>query len=692
MGKAMEDIIVDTDLTVRNSNKNIIQFQYGDDGFDAVSVERNKIRFLTMTEDEILLKYRCFPSSSRMTLPTQKRWNLQIFNYKWRKQVKDVFVLRASMYEVLEHSEFDDNCLCPVPFSRLLRRAEKCTGLSDVTPFEISQKLDNLRQKLPLVPSFKLECLLLDYCSTATVWKEHKLSASGVDWYFNEIEHILITKCITPNESVGSISAQNCAEPLTQMTLNRFHLSGQFSHLVSGVARIKEIVNVVKAPQMTSMTIFPIPEYEDRLELLGITITQVMAYEIISSWKNSFDSNDDLLRDILFKSMWIKWNDTEPDDIERLVFIMDKTKAIQKQCSPIDLANALRRSDFRKKVKTFNAHFSYSSIYSDRWWVCFSCSRTDKFWLDISSLLYRKNRSQPKTEMILMYIYHKLIDNSLVKGCEGIMDFFIDSKKLSHVDRDGNISQIDQRVIVTEGSNLPQVLGYSAVNKQQTTSNFIIEIFNVFGIDAACEAIENELISVMSINKAHVGSRHLKLLAEAMCFRGVLDPMTYQGICHQNTSVMKKAAFEKTMESFTLGAVQGHLDNVTTATESIAWNGKLRCGTGGVTVFDVESESDVPLEHKIKTYAKRFVQFTPPPISEINKILEPIPTQRIRSRKRKVPLVVNTHKLKKQKTACAAAMLNVCFHSRGSTFVPYSPKTCTSIVFCKNEFEPTSPE
>ena len=110
----------------------------------------------------------------------------------------------------------------------------------------------------------------------------------------------------------------------------------------------------------------------------------------------------------------------------------------------------------------------------------------------------------------------------------------------------------------------------------------------VLGNDACQATIEHRLNTIMATNKARVSNRHLKLLAATMCFRGSVKPMTFSGICDEDTPVMKMAAFEKVMDSFVTGAAHGKHDNVRTMTESIAWKTKLRCGTGMVEVFATE--------------------------------------------------------------------------------------------------------
>jgi DNA-directed RNA polymerase II subunit RPB1 len=55
--KAMEDLVVRYDMTVRNNMGKIIQFRYGDDGFDPVNVERQNLSLLNSSIEDIFSHY-----------------------------------------------------------------------------------------------------------------------------------------------------------------------------------------------------------------------------------------------------------------------------------------------------------------------------------------------------------------------------------------------------------------------------------------------------------------------------------------------------------------------------------------------------------------------------------------------------------------------------------------------------------
>ena len=55
--KALEDVTVEYDQTVRNSQGDILQFRYGDDSFDGTSIERQSIDSMLLDNSELYRKY-----------------------------------------------------------------------------------------------------------------------------------------------------------------------------------------------------------------------------------------------------------------------------------------------------------------------------------------------------------------------------------------------------------------------------------------------------------------------------------------------------------------------------------------------------------------------------------------------------------------------------------------------------------
>ena len=55
--KALEDVMVKYDCTVRNSNEQVIQFLYGEDGMAGEHIEDVKIELLKINNQELEQKY-----------------------------------------------------------------------------------------------------------------------------------------------------------------------------------------------------------------------------------------------------------------------------------------------------------------------------------------------------------------------------------------------------------------------------------------------------------------------------------------------------------------------------------------------------------------------------------------------------------------------------------------------------------
>ena len=53
----MEDLKINADLTVRNSNGSIVQFLYGEDGINPLKIEKQSIPTMKMTLSEIKNNY-----------------------------------------------------------------------------------------------------------------------------------------------------------------------------------------------------------------------------------------------------------------------------------------------------------------------------------------------------------------------------------------------------------------------------------------------------------------------------------------------------------------------------------------------------------------------------------------------------------------------------------------------------------
>lgn len=664
--KAMEDLVVDLDKTVRNSKGDIVQYVYGDDGFDSTYVENNVLRLLLCSELDVLTRYRCVPSTTcaRMATDTRARWAREVVAYDaiWRAEIRELLRYRRALVAEALCAPYNNLCLCPVAFERLLLRAQAqrvSAETTDLTPLDVRDAMlgfwANLAAQHVIVPCLRVECLFWDWCSTKTLFHEYRLDQRSLRWFMRQVHTIFLTKSITPYESVGVIASQHCAEPLTQMTLNRFHKSGQFSTLVTGVARMKEIINVVKYPKTPCMSIVVREGYV--LEDLGSELVQLMVDHVLSSWTTQLPTPEDSVRNASFLQMWKKWEHVR--NPKHLVFMVRRSEALASCTTPRQVCAALRRCEWGKKIHDFAAMFAYTDVGAATWWVCLNIDPADTLWTSsCATVTKHTGGAVPSDDMVMMYIYEKITKDCIVKGVRGLEDFYIGTKSITELVNDVP-TKVLKNVLFTKGSNLMALLNRAEVVPGLLTTNHLKEIESTLGIDAVCAAIEDEWCTVMTTNNAHVGTRHIRLIAEAMCYRGFVCPMTYQGICRETSSVIKKASFEKAMDSFVWGATQGHKDTLGGCMESVCWNGILRAGTGRVSVFS--EPVNVPrylTTLNERRYASNIVRYTPPNDDAMRPFIQPTVTR--------APAKV-------QVQSVPSIAIDVMFHRRSETFQPTSP-------------------
>ena len=138
----------------------------------------------------------------------------------------------------------------------------------------------------------------------------------------------------------------------------------------------------------------------------------------------------------------------------------------------------------------------------------------------------------------------------------------------------------EEFVIVTAGSNLKQVLKEDFVDKTRTTSNDLYEIEAQLGIEAARQAIINEVYKVIENQGLNVDIRHIMLVADTMTFSGKVRGITRYGVVRDKESVLARASFETPIKHIIQASLVGETDPLTSVVENVMINQPVPVGTG----------------------------------------------------------------------------------------------------------------
>jgi DNA-directed RNA polymerase subunit A" len=159
------------------------------------------------------------------------------------------------------------------------------------------------------------------------------------------------------------------------------------------------------------------------------------------------------------------------------------------------------------------------------------------------------------------------------KGIEGIDRVVI---------RKEQIGDEEEYVLYTEGSEFKKALRVEGVDSTRTRTNNIHEIQNALGIEAARNAIVDEMKSTLEEQGLEVDIRHIMLVADAMTTTGEIESIGRHGISGSKGSVLSRAAFEVTVNHLLDAAVHGEDDELNGVTENVIVGQPIKIGTGDV--------------------------------------------------------------------------------------------------------------
>ena len=118
------------------------------------------------------------------------------------------------------------------------------------------------------------------------------------------------------------------------------------------------------------------------------------------------------------------------------------------------------------------------------------------------------------------------------------------------------------------------------VDEKRTITNDIHEIAAVLGIEAAREAIINEVMKVMESQGLNVDIRHIMLVADMMCATGKIKGITRYGVVSEKASVLARASFETPIKHLINAALIGEEDKLSSVVENVMVNQPVPVGTG----------------------------------------------------------------------------------------------------------------
>ncbi|KAJ8545705.1 hypothetical protein K7X08_018288 [Anisodus acutangulus] len=627
--KAMEDIMVKYDGTVRNSLGDVIQFLYGEDGMDAVWIETQKL-------DSLKAKKTTFDDMYAYEID-DPNWNPNymlpeaVEDLKGIREIRSVFDAEVQKLEADRHQlgteiavTGDNSWPLPVNIQRLVLNAQKTFKIdfrrpSDMHPMEIVESVDKLQERLKVVPgddylsmeaqknaTLFFNILLRSALASKRVLKEYRLSREAFDWLVGEIEARFLQSLVAPGEMIGCVAAQSIGEPATQMTLNTFHYAGVSAKNVTlGVPRLREIINVAKKIKTPSLSVYLKPEVGKTKERAK-TVQCALEYTTLRSvtqatevWYDPDPMSTLIEEDVEFVKSYYEMPDEEidPDKISPwlLRIELNREMMVDKKLSMADIAEKINLE------------------FDDDLTCIFNDDNAEKLILRIRIM----NDEAPKGELdesaeddvFLKKIESNMLTEMALRGIPDINKVFIKNSKVQKFDDNEGFKAENEWMLDTEGVNLLAVMTNEDVDASRTTSNHLIEVIEVLGIEAVRRSLLDELRVVISFDGSYVNYRHLAILCDTMTYRGHLMAITRHGINRNDTGPMMRCSFEETVDILLDAAVFAESDYLRGVTENIMLGQLAPIGTGGCSLYLNEEMLKQAIEIPLPSYMEGGLEF-----------------------------------------------------------------------------------
>jgi DNA-directed RNA polymerase II subunit RPB1 len=592
--KAMEDNKVANDYSVRTSSGAIIQFIYGDDAMDPTYVESQKLLITSMNIDEVHDKYfitdDILKHANKTVGATINKKSFKNINKNMYEQILEH---RRYLIDVIYRGKAQNNINYPININRIVENITKRkskTTLSNISPEKIFKSNKELKEQLYITTEYqctKIFHILIDiHLHPKTLIQDYHITKIEYELICTEIMNKFHSSRISPGEAVGALAAQSIGEPATQMTLNTFHFAGvsSKSNVTRGIPRLRELIHVSKSIKSPSTIITLNDSYstndqhtnyaKNNLEyvLLKDIINHSAIYYDPDNEKNVslIDADNDML-EIYKEFLDLEYEQDEIENIHtypwiiRLVF--DKEIMMEKGIVMEDVYLAIMKYDDEK------IYFKYTDDNSKNLIARIS----------INADMVPVNGIQDQTDIINIFknINNDIMNNVAIKGIENITDIIVSTDSFTY----SNGESIDKNILITDGTNMIDIINEDIVDFTQCKSNDIIEMLDIYGIEAAREILIEEVSSVVDDAGEYINPRHIEILCDIMTSRGELVSINRQGINRGDIGPLAKCSFEDTTDQLIKSSIFSECDNLNGVSSNIMLGQRIKVGTGFSDIY-----------------------------------------------------------------------------------------------------------
>lgn len=403
-----------------------------------------------------------------------------------------------------------------------------------------------------------LRILVRSYLCTANLLKE-SITDDLLDKIIDAIKLVYKKSLIAYGTAMGVIASQCLSEPMTQFVLNSKHRSGAGGGTKTNqIVRIKEILGAKHTEKMKNPLMIlrvdkewennkaKVQELANHIEMMTfkrfVSKCQIFFEKYGQPIHPSYAHENEMIKSFEHRHAGLQL----PNDLSRWVlrFELDKDELILKSMKLDSVVLALRKA-FKELFIVYTPENSQSLIMR--------CYIRNMFFKTVKSndaLII-----QEKIEAFKEKIY-----GLVIRGINGISRAYVSELRMSTIndkdtiDKEGKITSgvgaIESKpiyAIVTDGTNLPEILNLPFLDRLHCQTDSILEIEEIYGVDAARNKIMHEIMNAMKDSCTPITA---SIFADEMTSSGHVSSIEKTGLRKREPlNVMLQTSFQYPIQS-----------------------------------------------------------------------------------------------------------------------------------------------
>jgi DNA-directed RNA polymerase II subunit RPB1 len=591
--KSMEDLKVGYDYSVRDGSGSIVQYIYGDDGMNAACVESQPLYVTKYDEDKIAEMFYFGENTDwNKILKLNTKQKLEKIS-KYQEKLNDNFKMILNHREYLISEIFDgepeNNINFPVHIERIIMNETSSysnKSKSNMHPLEIIKENNKLIKRCYISNIFKnnkIFKILIDiHMNPKILIQKYNINKES----YMRICEIIFEKYneskIMPGEMVGCLAAQSIGEPATQMTLNTFHFAGVSakSNVTRGIPRLKELIHVSKNIKSPSVIINIKDDYstdKNKATFIKNQLEYTLLKDIVTTSKIYYDPKDSDYNSVIeedneFLEIYKEFSELSDDNIDDILpwiirINFNKNVMMEKGITMEDIYISIMNYDSEKILYHFTDD-NYGELIG-------------RISLKMKNDYSSENGIQDQSDIINIFknINEDMMNNIVIRGIKNITNIIITEDKILNKINYEN-KNVTNYSLITDGTNLIDILNNEYINPYTSISNDISEIYKIFGIEGARMILTNEINDVIKHEGEYINSRHIDLLCDTMTNKGELYAINRQGINKNDSGPLAKCSFEDTTDQLIKSSIFSEKDNLDGVSSNIMLGQLIKSGTG----------------------------------------------------------------------------------------------------------------